>query len=152
MMTLPVDGLVSSERGGLFDTPLSIFDPLKETDSLPGEDGSDEKIQAIQQRIQQRVAELKKSGEWGVDGDAFGRDPLAKLPLWQTMVMQVRSCKPFESLDELALTYLLMLVTTVLLSAYLLVLRDSMDTAIVWFLRNDFDNDVASSIYRSVTN
>jgi hypothetical protein len=66
--------------------------------------------------------------------------------------MQVRSCKPFESLDELALTYLLMLVTTVLLSAYLLVLRDSMDTAIVWFLRNDFDNDVASSIYRSVTN
>jgi len=96
-MTLPYAGLVGKEQGGLFDKPLAVFDPIKNVDDLPGADGSAEKIEAIQRRIQERVEELKKAGEWGDEGDAFGRDPLAKQPIWTTMAMQIKSCRPFES-------------------------------------------------------
>ena len=83
------------------------------------------KIAAIQARIEDRVAELKKSGEWGDEGDVYGADPLAKQSLVTTMGMQLKACKPFETIDELALTYLLVLVTTITLSVYLVVLRDA---------------------------
>ena len=138
-MAIPFDGVVGRENGALFDKPLNVYDPLKDTADLPGEDGSPEKIAAIQQRIEDRVAELKSAGEWGDDGDVFGTDPLAKQSLIATMAMQMKACKPFETLDELALTYILVLVTTVTLSVYLVFLRDSFDSAASWFINTDFD-------------
>lgn len=138
-MAIPFNGVVGRENGALFDKPLSVYDPLKDTGDLPGEDGSPEKIAAIQKRIEDRVAELKVAGEWGDDGDVFGTDPLAKQSLVATMAMQMKACKPFETLDELALTYVLVLFTTVLLSAYLVFLRDSFDAAASWYIAADFD-------------
>ena len=66
------------EQGKLFNKEVDVYDPLKDTDNLPGKDGSDEKIAALQQRIQDRVDALKKSGEWDDDQDTFGSDPLAR--------------------------------------------------------------------------
>jgi hypothetical protein len=43
-MTVPYEGLVGAERGGLFDTPLKIFDAMNDIDSVGGEDGSDEQM------------------------------------------------------------------------------------------------------------
>ena len=140
MITIPFNGLIGKEQGSLFDKPLDVYDPMKNTDDLPGTDGSDEKIAAIQARIQNRVEELKKAGEWGSE-EVFGKDPLAKQPIWITMAMQLKVCKPFESVDELALTYILLLTTTIVLMAYLLVLRETFDTFIDWFVRTDFDAD-----------
>lgn len=143
----PFDGVVGRENGALFDKPLNVYDPLKDTDDLPGEDGSQEKIAAIQQRIESRVAELKMAGEWGDDGDVFGTDPLARQSLVATMSMQLKACKPFETLDELGLTYLLVLGTSVILSIYLVVLRDSFDAAANWFINTDFDADFLSTMF-----
>ena len=126
---------------------LNVYDPLKDTADLPGEDGSPEKIAAIQARIEDRVAELKKSGEWGDEGDVYGADPLAKQSLVTTMGMQLKACKPFETIDELALTYLLVLVTTITLSVYLVVLRDGFDTAAKWYINTDFDADFLSNLF-----
>lgn len=149
-VTIPYEGLVGFERGALFAKPLSLFDPVQDTDNLPGEDGSEEKIKAIQLRIKQRVEEMKLSGEWSRDVDEFGQDPLAKMPLWEVMLQQLRTCKPFESIDELALAYLLMLLTTVVLSAYLLVLRDSFDSLLSWYLQADLDSELTNEIYRAI--
>ena len=75
MVTIPFDGLVGRDQGSLFDRPLDVFDPIKDTDSLPGADGSDEKIAAIQARISDRVAAMRQAGQWDDGGDAFGKDP-----------------------------------------------------------------------------
>lgn len=147
LVTIPFDGLVGRDQGSLFDKPLDVFDPIKDTDSLPGKDGSDEKIAAIQARITERVAVLKKAGQWDDGGDVFGKDPLATQPIWQTMAMQVKICKPFDSADELALTYVLLLMTTVFLMGYLIVLREAFDGFIIWFTTTDFDNDFLSSLF-----
>lgn len=147
MVTIPFDGLVGREQGSLFDKPLDVFDPIKDTDSLPGKDGSDEKIAAIQARITERVAVLKKAGQWDDGGNVFGTDPLKSQPIWQTMAMQVKICKPFDSVDELALTYILLLSTTIFLMAYLIVLREAFDGFIIWFTSTDFDNEFLSNLF-----
>jgi hypothetical protein len=139
MITIPFTGLVGKENGALFDKPLEVFDPLKNTDDLPGADGSEEKIAAIQQRIQERVDALKKAGQWDDNDEVYGKDPLAKQSILQTMAMQLKVCKPFDSVDELALTYVLLIATTGALMAYLLVLRETFDTFIEWFVATDFD-------------
>jgi hypothetical protein len=148
-VNIPFDGIVGKENGALFDKPLNIYDPLKDTSGLPGEDGSPEKIAAIQQRIEERVAALKKSGEWGDDGEVYGSDPLAKQSLVQTMTMQLKACKPFETVDELLLTYALVLVTTFTLSLYLIFLRDNFDAAADWYIKTDFDVDFLPSVFGS---
>ena len=147
LVTIPFDGLVGRDQGSLFDKPLDVFDPIKDTDSLPGADGSDEKIAAIQARIRDRVAVLKKAGQWDDGGDVFGKDPLATQPIWQTMAMQVKICKPFDSTTELALTYVLLLMTTGFLMFYLIVLREAFDGFIIWFTTTDFDNDFLSGLF-----
>jgi hypothetical protein len=63
-ITLPYNGMVGYEPNNLFYEPIDVSDPLKDTSELPGEDGSDEKIEAIQARIQARVDVLKKTGQW----------------------------------------------------------------------------------------
>jgi len=77
-VTIPYNGVLGVDPSSLFAEPLDIFDPMKDTDSLPGEDGSDEKIAAIMQRIETRVSELKESGEW-TDDKEFGEDPLVSV-------------------------------------------------------------------------
>lgn len=147
MVTVPFDGLIGAENAALFDKPLEIFDPTKDTDNLPGEDGSDEKIAAIMGRIQQRVEELKSKGSWGEEVDEFGKDPLAKQPIYTTMAMQLQACKPFESVSELVLTFSLLVTTTISLSLYIIALREGFDTFITWFINTDFD--ILAPILRS---
>lgn len=147
MVTIPFDGLVGRDQGSLFDRPLDVFDPIKDTDSLPGADGSDEKIAAIQARISDRVAAMRQAGQWDDGGDAFGKDPLATQPIWQTMAMQLRICKPFDSADELALTYILLLMTTAFLMVYLIVLREAFDGFILWLTSSDSDIDFLSGFF-----
>ena len=36
MITIPFTGLIGKEQGSLFDKPLDLFDPMKNTDDLPG--------------------------------------------------------------------------------------------------------------------
>jgi hypothetical protein len=63
---------------------------------------------------------------------------------------QVKACKPFETYSELALTYVLVIGTTIALSTYLLVLRDSFDTIMGWFVTTDFDADFGSNLFKSL--
>lgn len=149
-VTVPFNGILGDDRGRLFDKPLETFDPMKHTDDLPGEDGSEEKISAILSKIEERVLTLKSTGEWD-EGDKFSRNPLAYQPVWQTMLMQLKVCKPFDSVDELLLTYLLVLVTTVLLSAYLLVARESFNSFMLWFTGTDVDNDFMNNVMRTIS-
>jgi hypothetical protein len=122
-------------------------DPLRNTDDLPGEDGSEEKIAAIQKRIAERVELLKAKGLWESDGDDFGRDPLAKQPLWKTMIMQVKACRPFATWDELALTFVLVIGTTLSLAGYLIFLTWFLEGAVSWYIRTDFDADYWPSLW-----
>jgi len=138
-MIVPYTGLVGNEEGRVFNKPLQTFDPMDNTDDLPGEDGSDTKINAIQARIQARVEELKSAGQWEEDGDDFGMDPLRFQPLVVTMGEQVKVCKPFESISDLTLTYLLVLITTLALGSYLIALREGLDSFIGWYEASDFD-------------
>ena len=137
---VPFNGLVGNSEGRLFNSAVDTYDPMQNTEDLPGEDGSDEKIQAIQDRIQQRVDELKRSGEWGEEGDEYGVDPLRTQNILVTMTDQVKACRPFESFGELTLTYLLVLGTTILLGSYLILLREGSEGFMSWFTRNDFDD------------
>lgn len=150
VMSIPFDGILGSQKGSLFVDPLEVFDPMRDTQDLPGEDGSDEKIQAIMQRIEERVSALKKSGEWD-DGDKFGSDPMANIPLWSSMAMQVKASKPFESWDALALTYILLMITTVAMSSYLLVLREILNNFMLWFTGSDFDSEFMNEVMRNVS-
>jgi hypothetical protein len=147
MVTVPFNGLIGAENAALFDKPLEIFDPTKDTDSLPGEDGSDEKIAAIMGRIQQRVEELKIKGSWGDEVEEFGKDPLSNQPIYTTMAMQLKACKPFESVSDLSLTFLLLVATTISLSLYIIALREGSDAFITWFINTDFE--ILAPILRS---
>eukprot|EP01041_Mallomonas_annulata_P003961 gene3961-7896_t len=148
MIALPFMGLIGSEQGGLFDTPINLFDPTKDTDDLPGADGSDEKIAAIQRRIQERVQELKKAGEWEMSSEEYGRNPLAKIPIYETMLYQIQNCKPFESFGELGLTYSLVISTSVFILVYLLGLKLVLEELITWYVKTDFESDFLSGIIR----
>lgn len=147
LVPLPFSGILGNEAGGLFDTPLNVFDPTKDTDDLPGTDGSDEKIAAIQRRIKDRVEELKKAGEWELTNEEFGRNPLAKVSLLQTMLYQIQICKPFESYGELGLTYGLVLATSSVLLGYLLILKITFNSFMQWYIDTDFE--LLNSILRN---
>ena len=147
LISIPYGGLVGYEPNNLFYEPVDITDPFKNTDDLPGEDGSPEKIQAIQQRIQQRVEMLKQRGEWNEDGDVYGKDPLANMPLWSTMWMQVKACKPYDSFDDLLLTYILVIITTFAMAAYTVGAKYVCEAFVDWFLKTDFDADYFQNLW-----
>lgn len=149
MISLPYPGLAGFIPNNMFYEPIDISDPLKNTDDLPGEDGSEEKISAILQRIQQRVEQLQVTGEWDDEGSEFGSDPLAKQPIWQTMAMQIQSCRPFETIDDLALTYVLVVTATLFIMAYLVFLMTSLDAVVGWYVNTDFDADFISNLFNS---
>ncbi|KAJ1429041.1 hypothetical protein B484DRAFT_449559 [Ochromonadaceae sp. CCMP2298] len=146
-MTLPYNGMVGYEPNNLFYEPIDVSDPLKDTSELPGEDGSDEKIEAIQARIQARVDVLKKTGQWDAyEGLEYGKDPLASQPLLSTMVMQVKACRPFESVSDLGLTYVLVIIATLVIAGYLVVLRNTLDVGVSWYVDTDFDSDFLTKL------
>jgi hypothetical protein len=130
--------------GDLFSNPT---DPVAISINPVDNKASDEKIAAIQSQIASRIAVIKKEGQWSDGPDVFGKDPLATQPIWITMAEQLKVCKPFESVEELATTYVLLLVTTTFLTTYLLLLRDSFDGFIVWFIKSDFDNEFLSILF-----
>ena len=132
----------------MFSTPLKIYDPLDDIDDLPGEEGSDEKIAAIQKRIDEKVAALRKSGEWNDDEiDNYGKDPLRGIALPNVMLMQLKACKPFESSSDLLLNYLLLIATTVVIGGYVVVLRDGIEVVMNWYVNTDFDTDFFSQLF-----
>lgn len=150
MMSIPYDGILGKDRGSLFDRPLEIYDPINNTDDLPGEDGSDEKLNAIMKRIEERVELMKNRGEWD-DEESFGSNPLSNKPIIEVMLMQLKACKPFESFDDLLLTYFLMVGTTISLSAYLIFLRENFNNFMLWFTGSDFDSEFMNSIMQNIS-
>lgn len=134
----------ASALGNLFSNPT---DPVAIAITPADSQVSDEKIAAIQSQIASRIAVIKKEGQWSDGPDVFGKDPLVNQPIWITMFEQLKICKPFESVEELATTYVLLLVTTTFLTTYLLLLRDTFDGFIVWFTQTDFDNEVLSILF-----
>ena len=126
-----------------FENPVEPAAPV----NIPLVDQSgEERRNAIQSQIAQRVAVLKKEGQWSDGPDVFGKDPLASQPIWLTMAAQLKECR-FETLGEFATIYFLLLATTAFLTTYLLVLRDVFDGFIVWFIKNDFENEFLQSLF-----
>jgi hypothetical protein len=139
-ISIPLNGVMGYEPGTLFKKPLSIYDPLKDTDSLPGEDGTEEKANAIKERIQDRIEELKRMGKWDeIQREEFGKNPLADIPLWKSILIHTKAAQPFESVEDLALTYVLVFVVTLISAGYWYVVSVGMDAAIDWYLRTDID-------------
>ena len=44
---------------------------------------------------------MKQNGEWGIEGDKFGSDPLRNKPLLITMRDQIRACKVRKKSENL---------------------------------------------------
>ena len=149
-MRIPFDGIMGgADNNNLFEKPLDYYDPLKNLEDIPGEDGSEEKINAIQQRIQERVAQLKQTGKWEEEQEAYGRDPLRNQAIWVTMGQQLKSCKPYDSIGDLGLTYILVLGTTLLLGGYLISARNLLDDFIPWIIKTDFDEDFFNKLFNN---
>jgi hypothetical protein len=150
MVTIPFTGLVGTESGNLFNKPLEVYSPGNEIlNELDDDEVTEENMQIIQQRIQARVEELKSRNEW--EGDSFGKNPLEGIPDYQVMIDQVKSVKPFETLDELALDYSLMLATTAIMTILVFVFQAGLDEAITLFLQTDFDSDFLETIFKSTS-
>jgi hypothetical protein len=149
-MRIPFDGIMGgADNNNLFEKPLDYYDPLRNLEDVPGEDGSEEKINAIQQRIQDRVAQLKQTGKWEEEQEAYGRDPLRNQAIWVTMGQQLKSCKPYDSIGDLGLTYILVLGTTLVLGGYLISARNVLDDFIPWIIKTDFDEDFFKNLFNN---
>lgn len=147
-VTIPYGGLMNYERGTLFNEPLKVYDPLDDIDDLPGEDGSDEKLEAIMKRLDDRVESIKSAGQWNDEEiENYGRDPLRNIPLPQIMLMQLRSIKPYDTPSDLLLTYVLVLLTTAVLGGYVVVLSDVVEKVVSWYVNTDFDSDFFSTLF-----
>jgi len=147
--SLPFTGVIGMQGGNLYENPLDVYDPTKDLMDVPGEDGSAEQAAAMQAKIQRRVAELKRTGEWDRANEEFGKDPLANVPMGNAMVSMLKTAKPFERWDEFALTYFIVLGGSAILMAYVVTIGGGIDTFIEWFVKTDFDSDILSSIVRS---
>lgn len=146
---LPFTGVIGMQGGNLFENPLDVYDPTKDLMDVPGEDGSAEQAAAMQAKIQKRVAELKRTGEWDRANEEFGRDPLANVPMGSAMISMLKTAKPFERWDEFALTYFIVLGGSAILMAYVISIGTGIDTFIEWFVKTDFDSEILSSVLRS---
>lgn len=142
------DGPSRTDLGEIFAQPTEgPSSPAAFAAAAATTQGGEEQLNAIQMKIADRVAALKKEQQWSDGPDVFGKDPLATQPIWLTMAAQIKVCKPFDSVEELATTYFLLLGTTTFLTTYLIVLRDAFDSFIVWFTTTDFDNEFLSMLF-----
>jgi hypothetical protein len=62
------------------------------------------------------------------------------------MVMQVKACRPFESVSDLGLTYVLVIIATLTIAGYLVVLRNTLDVGVSWYVDTDFDSDFLTKL------
>lgn len=79
---------------------------------MPGLPGSDERNEAIMNRIKERVADLKTKDEWRNDQENFGRNPLSNVAITEVMLEQLKVIRPIESFSEFTLTLCLLIFTT----------------------------------------
>lgn len=148
-VSLPFTGVIGMQGGNLFEKPLDVYDPTKDLMDVPGEDGSAEQAAAMQAKIQKRVAELKRTGEWDRANEEFGKDPLSNVPMGSAMLSMLKAAKPFERWDEFALTYFIVLGGSAVLMAYVISIGTGIDGFIEWFVKTDFDSEIFSAIARS---
>eukprot|EP01031_Cornospumella_fuschlensis_P026977 gene26977-32592_t len=139
MVKLPQEGLIGYQPGSLFYKPIDIYDPLDDAFNSPGEDGSPEKIAAIEQRIAEKVEKMKASGEWDkFTGKEFGKDPLRDMPLPQAIIANIKAGRPFDSWGELWVTMFSVFATIFMLSAYLYGVSVLLEMFVTWFQKLDF--------------
>ena len=63
------------------------------------------------------------------------------------MGQQLKACKPYDSIGDLGLTYILVLVTTIALGGYLITARNILDDFIPWFIKTDFDETFFQNLF-----
>jgi hypothetical protein len=144
---IPFNGILGADSGSLFNQPLEINEPSKELLDVPGEDGSEEQIKAIQRKVQERIERLKeKSADNRLDQQEFGEDPLQNMPLWQIMFMQAKAARPFDDWTEFGLIYILVFIGGGLLTGYLYIIQIGLDSFIEYFEKTDFDAEYIRSL------
>lgn len=122
MVDVPFNGLIGQENGQIFEKPMEKFDaayaPTRSTEGMPGLPGSDERNEAIMNRIKERVADLKTKDEWRNDQENFGRNPLSNVAITEVMLEQLKVIRPIESFSEFTLTLCLLIFTTAFLTVF----------------------------------
>lgn len=143
MISVPFNGLIGQENGQIFEKPLEQFDatqtPTKNTEDMPGAPGSDERNDAIMNRIKERVADLKSKDEWRNDDENFGKNPLSDILITEIMVEQLKVIRPFESFSEFALTLSLLIFTTGFLTIFINVNNGIDEKLVLWWANTDFE-------------
>ena len=86
--------------------------PTKSTEGMPGLPGSNERNEAIMNRVKERVADLKTSDKWCDDDEPLGKNPLRNIGTTEVMLEQLKVIRPFESFSEFTLTLCLLIFTT----------------------------------------
>lgn len=142
-ITIPFQGLMGPNNSP-FTKMIERYDPLKNIDDLPGEPDSDERFEALTKRIEERVAMMKASGEW--NEEISGKDPLAGIPLWQSVIMEIKTVRPYASPSEFFLDYSLLMFTLLFLSGFMYASRNASEQFMEWFLATDFDAEFVSNI------
>lgn len=134
MIVLPFDGLVGREKG-LFRKELDALNPIQAAyDLLPGEDGSPERKAAIEAAVRQRIAAIQADNYKPMLVDD---DPLKGVPLWKASLQMLAVCRPFESYSELALTFLLANLTTIVVGLYVTAVNTSFSSWMQWYIDSD---------------
>ena len=135
MIVLPFDGLVGREKG-LFRKELDAMNPIQAAyDLLPGEDGSPERKAAIEAAVRQRIAAIQADN---YEPMLVDDDPLKGVPLWKASLQMLAVCRPFESYSELALTFLLANLTTIVVGLYVTAVNTSFSSWLQWYIDSDF--------------
>jgi hypothetical protein len=108
----------------------------------------EESAEMIQQRIQARVDELNKRDEW-TPQESYSENPMDGKSDVEVMIDQMKSVKPFDSVEELVSDYTLMLGTTAFFAVVIFLFQTGLDNAMTWFMRTDFDSDFLETVLKS---
>lgn len=147
MVTLPFDGLVGKDKG-LFNKALDVMDPIDAAyAALPGEEGSQERKDAMDALIKSRVDALKSSGALE-DTRQMEQNPLANVPKWKIALSTLAVCRPFEDASDLALTFILSNSLTVAFAFYVLGINGVFRPLLTWFVETDFAGSNVGSLLK----
>jgi hypothetical protein len=145
MVEIPLDGIFRGSKK-LFETPLDVYDPynpLADTDGIPGEMGSPEKMQGILERVEQKVEFLREQGQWKEGDDKNFIENLSDIEI---LTLITKSARPFDSLDEFALTSLGTMLVAVVFSIIISTLTSTLSNAMDWYIATDFDAEFFSNL------
>jgi hypothetical protein len=138
MITLPFDGLVGKGKG-LFNKELDVMDPIDAAyAALPGEEGSQERKDALEALIKSRIEALKTDEMLGGEPRQFEQNPIADVPKWKVALSTLAVCRPFEDGTDLALTYILSNSLTFAFAVYVLGINGITRPLLNWFIETDF--------------